>query len=35
MNGQLATKENSNGHPPILAGNFTPDVRKRVEQFSL
>ena len=30
---QLATKKISNGLPPILAGNITPNVRKRVEQF--
>jgi hypothetical protein len=33
MTTQLATKENGTGLPPILAGNLTPDVRKRVEQF--
>src|ERR1039457_7354231 len=33
MTTQLATKENGPGLPPILAGNLTPDVRRRVEQF--
>jgi len=33
MNTQLATKKHSSGLPPILAGQVTPDVRKRVEQF--
>lgn len=30
---QLATRKDASGVPPILAGNITPDVRKRVEQF--
>ena len=31
---QLATKHNSGaGLPPILAGNLTPDIRRRVEEF--
>jgi site-specific recombinase XerD len=33
MTTQLAAKEHQPSLPPILAGNFTPDVRKRVEQF--
>src|SRR5437762_2386387 len=30
---QLAPKENSTPLPPILAGNATPVMRKRVEEF--
>ena len=33
MTTQLATRKDATGLPPILAGNMTPDVRKRVEQF--
>jgi integrase/recombinase XerC len=33
MTTQLATRRDAAGLPPILAGNMTPDVRKRVEQF--
>jgi hypothetical protein len=34
MTTQLATRKDAAGLPPILAGNMTPDVRKRVEQFN-
>jgi hypothetical protein len=30
---QLATTKSGAGLPPILAGNLTPDIKKRVEQF--
>ena len=34
MTMQLARKENQPVLPPILAGRLTPDVKKRVEEFS-
>ena len=33
MDSELVPKENHPGLPPILAGNFTPDIRQRVGQF--